>query len=111
MDYSRFNYVAQPEDGIDPEDLIPRIGPYDIWATKWGYSPIPGAKTPDEEKATLNKWAREQDDKPYLRFSTANSGGADPGEVTEAVGDGDAVKSTELGVKNLQRVARDAETA
>jgi hypothetical protein len=106
MDYSRFNYVAQPEDGIDPEDLIPRVGPYDIWATKWGYAPIPGANTPDDEKATLNRWAREQDDKPYLRFSTANSGGADPGEVTEAVGDADAVKSTELGVKNLQRVAK-----
>ena len=106
MDYSRFNYVAQPEDGIDPEDLIPRVGPYDIWATKWGYAPIAGAKTPDEEKATLNKWAREQDDKPYLRFSTANSAGSDPGEITEAVGDADAVKSTELGVKNLQRVAK-----
>src|SRR5580658_8580856 len=64
MDYSRFNYVAQPEDGIDPEDLIPRIGPYDIWATKWGYTPIPDAKTAEEERATLHKWAKEQDDKP-----------------------------------------------
>ncbi len=27
MDYSRFNYVAQPEDKIDPIDLIPKIGP------------------------------------------------------------------------------------
>src|SRR5439155_17214068 len=62
--------------------------------------------TPDEEKATLNKWAKEQDDKPWLRFSTANSAGADPGEETEAVGDADAVKSTALGVKNLQRVAK-----
>jgi hypothetical protein len=106
MDYSRFNYVAQPEDGIPPEDLIPRIGPYDIWATKWGYSPIPGAKSSDDEKATLDKWAREQDDKPWLRFSTANSAGADPGEETEAVGDADAVKATALGVKNLQRVAK-----
>jgi hypothetical protein len=106
MDYSRFNYVAQPEDGIDVADLIPRIGPYDIWATKWGYSPIPNAKTPDDEKATLHKWAKEQDDKPWLRFSTANSAGADPGEETEAVGDADAVKSTALGVKNLQRVAK-----
>ena len=44
MDYSRFNYVAQPEDRIDPADLIPRIGPYDRWATMWGYKPIPGAK-------------------------------------------------------------------
>jgi hypothetical protein len=106
MDYSRFNYVAQPEDGIDPEDLVPRIGPYDIWATKWGYTPIQGAKTPDEEKATLHKWAKEQDDKPYLRFSTANAAGSDPGDETEAVGDADAVKATALGVKNLQRVAK-----
>lgn len=33
MDYSRFNYVAQPEDKIDSIDLIPKIGPYDKWAT------------------------------------------------------------------------------
>ncbi|MGO9258444.1 MAG: zinc-dependent metalloprotease [Bryobacteraceae bacterium] len=106
MDYSRFNYVAQPEDGIAVEDLVPRVGPYDIWATHWGYAPIPGAKTADDEKATLNKWAREQDDKPYLRFSTANAAGSDPGDETEAVGDADAVKSTALGMKNLQRVAK-----
>jgi hypothetical protein len=106
MDYSRFNYVAQPEDGIDPADLIPRIGPYDIWATKWGYSPIPEAKSPEDEKKTLHKWALEQDDKPWLRFSTAKSNGSDPGEETEAVGDADTVKATALGVKNLQRVAK-----
>ena len=106
MDYSRFNYVAQPEDHIAVEDLIPRIGPYDVWATKWGYAPIPGAKTPDDEKATLNKWSKEQDDKPWLRFSTANAANSDPGDETEAVGDADAVKATALGVKNLQRVAK-----
>src|ERR1035441_3907155 len=106
MDYARFNYVAQPEDHIAVEDLVPRIGPYDIWATKWGYAPISGAKTPDQEKATLNKWAKEQDDKPWLRFSTANSAGSDPGDETEAVGDADAVKATTLGVKNLQRVEK-----
>ena len=105
MDYSRFNYVAQPEDNIPLEDLIPRIGPYDKWATMWGYKPIPGAHTPDEEKKTLDAWAREQDAKPYLRFSTADSRGSDPGENTEAVGDADAVASTAMGIKNLQRVA------
>src|ERR1041384_6368623 len=105
MDYSRFNYVAQPEDNIPPEDLIPQIGPYDKWATMWGYKPIPGAKTPDDEKKTLDEWAREQDSKPYLRFSTADARGSDPGENTEAVGDADAVASTALGIKNLKRVA------
>src|SRR5579872_5126223 len=106
MDYSRFNYVAQPEDNIAVEDLIPRIGPYDVWATKWGYTPIAGAKTPDEEKPTLNKWSKEQDNTPWYRFSTANSAGSDPGDETEAVGDEDAVKSTALGMKNLQRVSK-----
>lgn len=106
MDYSRYNYVAQPEDNIDPADLIPGIGPYDMWATAWGYKPIPNAKTPDAEKATLDSWAREQDTTPWLRFSTAGSAGSDPGEQTEAVGDADAVKSSTLGLMNLKRVAK-----
>jgi hypothetical protein len=105
MDYSRFNYVAQPEDNIDVADLIPGIGPYDKWATMWGYKPIPGARTPDEEKKTLDEWARQQDKTPWLRFSTADSGGSDPGEQTEAVGDADAVLSSAMGMKNLARVA------
>jgi hypothetical protein len=105
MDYSRFNYVAQPEDKIDPGDLVPKIGPYDKWATMWGYKPIPSAKTPEDEKKTLDEWAREQDSKPYLRFSTADTRGSDPGEETEAVGDEDAITSTTLGLKNLERVA------
>lgn len=104
MDYSRFNYVAQPEDRIDVEDLIPKIGPYDKWATMWGYKPIPGARTPEDELKTLDQWARAQDSTPWLRFSTAKSRGADPGELTEAVGDADAVAATELGLKNLKRV-------
>src|SRR4029079_7664381 len=65
MDYSRFNYVAQPEDGINRDALMPRIALCDVGATKWGYSPIPGVKTPEEEKKTLHKWAMEQDDKPW----------------------------------------------
>ncbi|QQS47591.1 MAG: zinc-dependent metalloprotease [Acidobacteriota bacterium] len=105
MDYSRFNYVAQPEDKIAVEDLIPKIGPYDKWATMWGYKPIQGAKSPDDEMKTLDQWARAQDKTPWLRFSTSRSRGADPGELTEAVGDADAVAATTLGLKNLKRVA------
>jgi hypothetical protein len=105
MDYSRFNYVAQPEDKIAVEDLVPKIGPYDKWATMWGYKPIPGATSPDGEKKTLDEWARQQDATPWLRFSTEGSAGSDPGELTEAVGDEDAVVSTTLGMKNLDRVA------
>lgn len=64
IDYSRFNYVAKPEDKIPVEDLIPKIGPYDKWATMWGYKPIEGCKSSEDEKNTLNAWAREQDKTP-----------------------------------------------
>ena len=104
MDYARFNYVAQPEDGLDPVDLIPKIGPYDVFCIKWGYTPIPSAKTPDEEKPTLNEWCKPQETTPWLRFSTAGTRGTDPGEETEAVGDIDPVEATRLGILNLKRV-------
>jgi hypothetical protein len=102
MDYSRFNYVAQPEDNIPVADLVPRIGPYDKYAIMWGYTPIPGARTPDQERPTLDKWANVQDTIPWYRFSENNEGGY--GTLNEAVGDADPVKSTGLGFKNLRRV-------
>ena len=105
MDDARFNYVAQPEDGMDPNDLIPKIGPYDKFAIAWGYKPVPNAKNPDQEEPTLNQWAREQDAKLYLRFSTEGASASDPGENEDAVGDSDAVASTTLGLKNLSRVS------
>ena len=103
MDYSRYNYVAQPEDKIALKDIIPRVGPYDIWAIGWGYRPIAGARTPDEERATLEKWTRVQDTVPWYRFSANNDFGGF-GTQSEAVGDADPVKSTTLGFRNLQRV-------
>jgi hypothetical protein len=103
MDYSRFNYVAQPEDDIPPELLIPKIGPYDKFAVRWGYRPIPDADTPDEERPTLDEWASVQDTVPWLRF-TVQDATADPENLTEAVGDDDPVQSSSLGLENLQRV-------
>jgi len=105
MDYSRFNYLVQPEDKIDPALLIPRVGPYDIFATRWGYTPIPTADTPEAELPTLNAWLREQDDKPWLRFNTPRPV-SDFGETAEAVGDADAVTATTLGLKNLRRIVK-----
>ncbi|HTR79752.1 MAG TPA: zinc-dependent metalloprotease, partial [Gemmatimonadaceae bacterium] len=103
MDYARFNYTAQPEDGIALEDLIPKVGPYDIWAIKMGYTPIPGAKTAEDERKTIDKWAREQDTKPWLRFAPDGTT-SDPRRETEAVGDDDPVKSTGYGIKNIKRL-------
>jgi hypothetical protein len=38
------------------------LGPYDYYVIHWGYARIPGAKTPDEERATLNSWASQWSD-------------------------------------------------
>lgn len=103
MDYSRFNYVAQPEDNIPVADLVPRVGPYDKFVMMWGYTPISSARNSDQERPTLDRWARMQDTIPWYRFSENNAGGAF-GTQSEAVGDADPVQSTRYGFRNLKRV-------
>ncbi|MEZ4797927.1 MAG: zinc-dependent metalloprotease [Flavobacteriaceae bacterium] len=99
MDYARFNYVAQPEDkGVA---LMPNIGVYDKHAIKWGYRPILDAKTPEDEKQTLDKWILDHADDPMYRFGQLN--GIDPSAQTEDLGD-DAIKASDYGIKNLKRI-------
>ncbi len=99
MDYGRFNYIAQPGDGAA---LIPIIGPYDLFATEWGYRPFIGTKTPDDEREALNRIAARQETEPYLRFGDAD--GTDPSAQTEDLG-ADAVAATQYGLKNIARIA------
>jgi hypothetical protein len=105
MDYSRFNYVVQPEDNVPVQLLVPGVGPYDKFAIMWQNKPIPEARTPDDERRVLDQWARMQDSIPWFRFTTEDAT-ADPANLTEAVGDEDAAKSSRLGLRNLQRVMR-----
>ncbi|MBI2258380.1 MAG: zinc-dependent metalloprotease [Flavobacteriia bacterium] len=100
MDYARFNYVAQPEDGV--EDLFPRIGDYDKWAIEWGYRYFNTAKSADEEKQILNPIIINKIKNPRLRFGTEISP-YDPRYQTEDLGD-NAMKASEYGIKNLQRI-------
>jgi hypothetical protein len=104
MDYSRFNYLAQPEDSIPIADLIPRIGPWDIYTTKWGYTPIPNAPSSDAEWATLNRWSRQQDSVTWYRFNLSDSRGSDPGDQSEAVGDADPVRATGWGLRSIKQI-------
>ena len=102
MDYSRMNYVAQPEDNIPVSDITPRVGPWDKYTIMWGYKEIP-VESPEDERAALEQWARMQDTIPWYRFSGNNAFGQ-YGTLNEAVGDADPVKSTRLGFKNIARV-------
>ena len=103
MDYSRMNYVAQPEDHIALEDILPKVGPYDKYAIMWAYKEIPGSRSTEAERPTLEQWSRMQDTVPWFRFSANNAFGGF-GTQSEAVGDADPVKSTALGFKNIERV-------
>jgi hypothetical protein len=100
MDYARFNYVAQPEDGIT--DFIPRIGDYDVWAIKWGYSYFADAENANKEKQLLNTLTKEAMKNPRLEFGTEISP-YNPRYQTEDLGD-NAMKASEYGIKNLQRI-------
>ena len=104
MSYGRFNYVAQPEDKIPAKDLIPKLAPYDFFAIEWGYKAIPNAKTPDEEKTTLDTWAARQIAEPFLRFGGEDGPSTvDPSVLTENIGN-DPLLATQLGFKNIDRV-------
>lgn len=102
MDYSRFNYVAQPEDSIAPRDLISRIGEYDLWAIQYGYRWYPDLKTPDAEIPVLNQWIIANSTNNRLHFGSEFASD-DPRAQTEDLGD-NAMKSGEYGIKNLRRV-------
>lgn len=101
MDYARFNYIAQPEDG--DVALMPEIGPYDKYSVMWGYKPILNT-TSEQEKETLDSWILEHADNPVYRFGAQQSGGViDPSSQTEDLGD-DAVLASQYGIENLKRI-------
>jgi hypothetical protein len=104
MNYARFNYVAQPEDSIPQDLLIRSVGPADVYSIQWGYTPIPGARTPEDEKPILDAWARVQDTVPWMRFILGRPETEEAYAISEASDDADPIRSTELGVKNLRRV-------
>lgn len=100
MDYARFNYVAQPEDGIT--QLTPKIGVYDKHAIRWGYRWL-DVRDPHEELPTLNTWLREHENDPEYRYGEQSREGIDPRAQSEDLGD-DAVKAGQYGLANLKRI-------
>jgi hypothetical protein len=98
---TRFNYAAQPGDGVPPERYM---GVWDAWAVYWGYRPIIEAATAEAEFATLNQWIVERADRPWFRFAAAQFGMDeewDPYRMTEGISD-DPVEAAALGMANLR---------
>ncbi|MCL2502749.1 MAG: zinc-dependent metalloprotease, partial [Bacteroidales bacterium] len=102
MDYSRFNFVAQPEDNIPRELLIPRIMHYDLWAVEWGYRRFLDITDPVAEKEKLNRWIIEKTKDPLYWFGH-ESNPNDPRSQSEDLGD-NQMEANELGIKNLKLI-------
>ena len=100
MDYARFNYVAQPEDGV--KDLYPRIGEYDIWAIKWAYQTLDGVTAEDDQKTLNKQFISEYAKNPRIWFGTETNP-YDPRTQSECLGDNNMLAS-EYGIKNLKRI-------
>ncbi|MDM1297213.1 zinc-dependent metalloprotease [Empedobacter falsenii] len=101
MDYARYNYVAQPEDGVIA--ITPKIGLYDKYAIEWGYRWFPNQET---EKASLRKMIEKHEDDPMYFYGEQQSylSTIDPRSQSEDLGD-NAVLASEYGMKNLKRVS------
>jgi len=99
MDYARFNYIAQPEDG--DVGLMPNIGIYDDWSIRYGYQPVDGDRI--EEKKTLDQWTLEHAGDPLYRYGRQRGLPLDPTAQTEDLGD-DSMLASEYGIKNLKRI-------
>lgn len=105
MDYARFNYVAQPGDGV--VRMFPGIGEYDKWAVKWGYTWFPGNLTAQQEKEKLDVWTKEKAGNP-LYFYGRQGNAYDPRDQSEDLGD-NAMKASTYGIANLKRILPNVE--
>jgi len=101
MDYARFNYIAQPGDGV--KVLSPHIGAYDVFAIEYGYRWY-GKNTPEEEKELLYDLLSRHTGRLY-KYSEAQDvrDAVDPRAQNEDLGD-DPVRSSQWGIANLKRI-------
>lgn len=101
MDYARFNYVAQPEDG--DVGLSPGVGPYDKWSIIYGYRLFKDSESIESDKKILNAMVLEKAGDPIYRFGRQRGLPLDPSAQTEDLGD-NSMKASEYGIKNLKRI-------
>ncbi len=102
MDYARFNFVAQPGDGV--KMLTPNLGPYDMFAIEYGYRWYP-ERDPEAEHKHLEQLLSCYADNPLYRYSEAQDSreAVDPRALSEDLGDNN-IKASRYGLANLRRV-------
>ncbi len=103
MDYARFNYVAQPEDSVPENGIVPDIGIYDQWSIEWGYKYLPQFESAKDEVPYINQWIiNKLAEDPRYAFGTETDPD-DPRNQNEDLGD-NAMLAGEYGIRNLKRI-------
>jgi hypothetical protein len=96
------NYVVQPTDKVEVQNLLPRISATDEWMLNWGYRVMPG-----NESTSLNKWIKEfpvKTAEPYIGDAPLNlTLVADPRNQLGDLGN-DAIQAATLGINNLKKI-------
>lgn len=107
MDYARFNYVAQPEDGV--ERITPVIGMYDKYAINWAYRWL-DVEEPHEELPVLNEWITAHSGDPMYWYGEQQDSRdpIDPRAQDEDLGN-DLIKANRYGILNLKRIVPNIE--
>lgn len=106
MDYTHYNYVAQPGDLIPRKGLIPQIGAYDKWAIKWAYS-YTGATDFEADKKIRLKWITDQAKPGSALLYGTQSGTIKPTDISDPSTQwedlsNNPVVAAEYGIKNLK---------
>jgi hypothetical protein len=92
MNYARFNFIAQPEDGLPVETLLQEIGPADAFWMTWGYS---DSHSPEEMTRMWNS-------SDLHRYKRNNGSSMSPYDGFETPGVSDPVEGASLGLRNLE---------
>lgn len=102
MDYVRLNHAAQPEDGFEAKDLVPRVGPYDRAAIEWGYRSFLGCDEAAIEDSLACRAAGMFASREQRYMPQGNT--RDPQVMAEDIGR-HPLETIELGMHHLQRAA------
>ena len=72
LDLAKYNVAAPVDGALKGIRLVPTgVGEYDYFVVKWLYSPLPQAKTPEDEVPILEKWVSEKMGNPVYRYEYA----------------------------------------
>ena len=99
------NYIATPEDGFKPAELLTGVGEYDKWAIDWGYRLLPQFKDAYDEREYQHKRITDS-----LRINSRlffspeiKDNRLDARALPQSLGN-DPVKAGSYGIQNLKRI-------